>query len=67
MRMRFVGLGLALAPLLLAGAAPAADGVIEINQARALAGGVTIADAPGFPVTLVGNASYVITSDLVIT
>jgi len=65
MRIRRVGLG--LAPLLWAGAALGADGVIEINQAKALAGGVTSADAPGFPVTLVPDTSYVLTSDLVVT
>jgi hypothetical protein len=67
MRNRWLVFGLVLAPLLATGDAHGADGVIEINQARALAGGVTIADLPGFPVTLVPNASYVLTSDLVIT
>lgn len=40
------------------------EGAIEINQARALAGGVTAADTPGFPVTLVPGR-YVSTGDLV--
>ncbi len=45
--------------------AHAGDGRIEINQARAQAGGVAIADAAGFPVQIVpGN--YVLTSDLVV-
>ncbi|MEZ4332620.1 MAG: right-handed parallel beta-helix repeat-containing protein [Myxococcota bacterium] len=39
-------------------------GRIEINQAAALAGGVTPADAPGFPVTLDRAGSYVLTGDL---
>jgi len=42
----------------------AVDGVIEINQARALAGGVTPGDAPGFPVTLSEDGSYRLTSNL---
>jgi len=35
-----------------AGRAAAVDGVIEINQARATAGGVTPGDMPGFPITI---------------
>lgn len=45
----------------------ATNGVIEINQAKALAGGVTAGDTPGFPVTLSANASYILTSDLDLT
>lgn len=44
--------------------AHAGDGRVEINQARALAGGVSPADTPGFPVTLTGNQSYVLTGSL---
>lgn len=57
----------ALASLsLLAAVLPAfaTDGVVEINQVRALAGGVTAGDAPGLPVTLSASGSYVLTSDL---
>ena len=43
----------------------AVDGVIEINQARALAGGITPGDLPGFPVTITVPGSYRLTSDLV--
>jgi hypothetical protein len=53
--------------LLVVAVAPAAhagDGVVEINQARALAGVVTPGDAPGFPVTLSAPGSYRLTSDL---
>jgi hypothetical protein len=52
--------------LLLAAAAPAhaSDGVIEINQARALAGGVSPGDTPGFPVTLSAAGKYQLTSNL---
>ncbi|MEO8603523.1 MAG: right-handed parallel beta-helix repeat-containing protein [bacterium] len=47
-----------------AGVARGIDGVIEINQARALAGGVTNDDDPGFPVSLSQAGSYRLTSDL---
>jgi hypothetical protein len=40
------------------------DGVIEINQAKALAGGVTASDAPGFPVTIDVGGSYRLTGSL---
>lgn len=49
------------------GGARAGDGRIEINQALALAGGVTPGDPPGFPVELQTAGSYVLTSDLVNT
>lgn len=57
------------AVLLLVTAAPlhAADGVIEINQAGALAGGITDADDPGFPVTLGESGAYVLTGNLTVT
>lgn len=42
----------------------AVDGVIEINQARALAGGVTPGDVSGFPVTIAQPGSYRLTSNL---
>jgi hypothetical protein len=53
-----------LAGLALAGPADAVDGVIEINQARASAGGVTPGDTPGLPVTLSRSGSYRLTSSL---
>jgi hypothetical protein len=56
-----------LAALLLAGApvgALAVDGVVEINQARALAGGVTPGDGPGFPVSITQPGSYRLTGGL---
>jgi len=55
---------LAAASLLCPGAGGAVEGVIEINQARALAGGVTPGDRPGFPVTLSTPGSYRLTSNL---
>jgi hypothetical protein len=59
--------GIALPLLLIAPAARASDGVIEINQARAEAGGVTATDTPGFPVTLGVPGSYRLTSNLDVT
>ena len=51
---------------LLASAGPgsAVDGVIEINQSRALAGGVTAGDTAGFPVDITESGSYRLTGDL---
>ena len=54
----------ALFALLGSSSASATDGVIEINQAAAVAGGITIADTPGFPVTLSDRGSYLLTSEL---
>jgi hypothetical protein len=66
--MRWLGSAFAFAVLvaLLPSRAAAVDGVIEINQARALAGGVTPGDAPGFPVTIDAHAggSYRLTGNL---
>ncbi len=50
--------------LALTGPALAVDGVIQINQAKALAGGVTPGDAPGFPIHIFEPGSYRLTSDL---
>lgn len=50
--------------LLLADSANAVDGVVEINEARALPGSVTPGDLPGYPVTLDQPGSYQLTSDL---
>jgi hypothetical protein len=46
--------------------ARAVDGVVEINQAAANAGGVTPGDSPGFPVTLGLPGSYRLTGNLVV-
>ena len=40
----------------------ASDGVIEINQASAIAGGVTPGDTAGFPVTLTGATPALLSS-----
>jgi hypothetical protein len=52
------------AALTIVSAARADDGRIEINQVRALAGGVSPTDTPGFPVTLESDQSYVLTGSL---
>ena len=53
-----------LLALAVTGRVSAVDGVIEINQARALAGGVTPGDSPGFPVTISQPGSYRLTGNL---
>ena len=58
----YFALGLVL--FVCAGPALAVDGVIEINQARAAAGGVTASDTAGFPVTIDAPGSYLLTSNL---
>ena len=64
---RIAALGPLTAALLLASAALAVDGVIEINQARAAAGNVTPGDGPGFPVVISASGSYRLTSNLLAT
>jgi hypothetical protein len=56
-----------LAGLFAATAAEAVDGGIEINPAKALAGGVTSGDTAGFPVTISQAGSYRLTSSLDLT
>ncbi|MCK7510597.1 MAG: hypothetical protein MZV70_45425 [Desulfobacterales bacterium] len=58
------GLALALGLLGAGAGARAADGVIEINQARALAGGITLGDTPGFPVAITQPGGYRLTGNL---
>lgn len=50
--------------LMLGSSAAAIDGAIEINQVRAIAGGVTPGDTPGFPVTIAAPGSFVLTGGL---
>lgn len=52
--------------VLLTASAWATNGVIEINQARALAGGVTAGDTAGFPVTISVPGSYRLTGNLTV-
>src|SRR5260370_1213800 len=42
------------------------DGVILIDQHRALAGNITPGDAPGFPVTISASGSYRLASNLTV-
>jgi hypothetical protein len=48
----------------LSSVASAADGVVLIDQALALAGGVTAGDAAGFPVSINAPGSYALSGDL---
>ncbi len=60
---------MALAVLGSAGPAGAVDGVIEINQTSALAGGVNgslVTDPAGFPVSITQPGSYRLTGDLTV-
>ena len=57
---------LVLALLMLPAAAFAVDGVILVDQAKAMAGNVTPGDAPGFPVTFTLPGSYRLSSNLVV-
>ncbi len=45
----------------------AVDGVVEINAAKAEAGGVNFFDAPGFPVSINEPGSYRLTSNLIVS
>src|SRR5262245_22068895 len=45
----------------------AVDGVIEINEASALAGGITSSDTPGYPVTIDAAGSYRLTGNLTVS
>jgi hypothetical protein len=64
---RFAGASVALAGLfLVAQPTYAVDGVVLIDQAAVLAGGITPADGPGFPVNLSAPGSYRLSSDLVL-
>lgn len=67
MRAKILSIGIAAMGLAFSGAALAVDGVIEINQARAMAGGTTADDEPGFPVTIGETGSYRLTGNLDLT
>lgn len=69
MRTRLLSLAPCIAlTLLLAHAPPAsaAQGVVDIDQAAAKAGGITPGDAPDWPIFITRSGSYRLTSDLVI-
>jgi len=44
----------------------AVDGVVLIDQAHALAGGITSGDAPGFPITISESGSYRLSGNLTV-
>src|SRR5437867_11366604 len=44
----------------------AVDGVVLIDQSRALAGNITPGDAPGFPVTISRTGSYALSGNLTV-
>src|SRR5262245_49658786 len=64
MRMQSTWLAAMACAVLQAAPAAAVDGVIEINQVSALAGGITPGDGAGFPVTLTQPGSYRLTGNL---
>jgi hypothetical protein len=64
MRLGLAHVGVLVAVLAFGSSARAVDGVIEINQAKAIAGGVTATDTPGFPVTIDAAGSYRLTGNL---
>jgi hypothetical protein len=66
MRKSLGGFAFAFLTAVAAGNASAVDGVILIDQNKALAGGVTPGDTPGFPVTIARSGSYRLASDLIV-
>jgi hypothetical protein len=58
--------GVLLLSAALPGTAFAVDGQIAITQAKAMAGGVTPGDAPGFPVSINQPGSYVLSGNLTV-
>ena len=56
----------ALGCLVTPGTAVAIDGQVAVTQARAMAGGVTPGDTPGFPVSINLPGSYVLASGLTV-
>jgi hypothetical protein len=61
---RLVGLSVVVGAL--ATTVYAVDGIVLIDQTRALVGGVTPGDAPGFPVSITRAGSYRLSSNLVV-
>jgi hypothetical protein len=57
---------LAAVALLLPSGALGVDGVILIDQNKALAGNVTLGDAPGFPVSITQPGSYRLSGNLTV-
>jgi hypothetical protein len=55
---------LALSLVLLTCPGIAMEEQVKLNQVRALAGGITPGDGPGFPITITLPGRYIITSNL---
>lgn len=66
MNVRWRSLALAFVAVALSPSAAAVDGLILIDQNKAMAGNVTPGDAAGFPVTISRSGSYRLTSDLIL-
>lgn len=64
--MRMMGMLVFVTALAAAGLAQGGDGVVEINQAAALAG-IDANDPPGFPVIISDAGSYRLTGNLVVS
>ncbi len=64
--VRLFATGLMLVGLASLASAVDSDGVVLINQAGALAGGITPGDKPGFPVAISQPGTYRLTSNLVV-
>ena len=58
--------GVALVSLITPPSAIAVDGQVAITQAKAMAGGVTPGDSPGFPVSITQPGSYVLSGNLTV-
>jgi hypothetical protein len=65
-RRRAQSTALAACALLASGAAHAVDGVVLIDQNKAIAGNVTPGDAPGYPVTISQPGSYRLSGNLTV-
>jgi len=63
-RYRIAAIVLGATAIVFAPPARAVDGVIEINQSRATAGGITPGDNPGYPIDINSQGSYRLTGDL---
>ena len=61
---RLMGIAIYMAIFLTAVPALGVDGAIEINQARAIIGGVSGGDSPGLPVSITEPGNYRLTGNL---
>lgn len=65
-RLGIFAMALTAVLFLSSGIATAVDGLVLIDQARALAGSVTPGDTPGFPVTISAPGSYRLSGNLTV-